>query len=127
MFASTILPAENPGKQIRFIGQTQVTKHGFELINANSLISRLLGLRFISRKRSPDGIYIENTNRTHTYGMRFSVDLLFLDSECNPVIAVRDVDPGHRVKVPEASHIIVLPSDWDVEKWNENVNAEAGQ
>lgn len=127
MFATTILPAENSGKQIRFIGQTRVKKHGFDLIQANSVISRLLGLRFISRKRCPEGIYLKNTNRTHTYGMRFDVDLLFLDENNRPQIAVRQVDPGHRVKVPEASHLIVLPSDWDIDKWSETVDQEIGQ
>ena len=74
MFASTLLPATRSGNQVRFIGQENVVKHGFSLIKANSLISRLLGLRFISRRRRPDGIYHENTNRTRTHGMRFAVD-----------------------------------------------------
>ncbi len=127
MFASTILPAQNPGKQFRFIGQDRAVKHGFEVIEAKSLFSRLLGLRFIGRSRSPEGIYMENTDRTHTYGMRFPVDLLFLNENREPVIAVREVTPGHRVKVPEATHLIVLPSDWDVEKWNEQVTQESAQ
>lgn len=127
MFASTTLPHVRSGSQLRFIGQERVKKHGFDLITADSLISRLLGLRFISRKRSPEGIYLKHTNRTRTHGMRFDVDLLFLDEDHTPLIAIRQVDPGHRVKVPEATHMIVLPSDWDVEKWNENVDQEGGQ
>lgn len=127
MFASTILPGISSGNQVRFIGQERVKKHGFDVIKTDSLIARLLGLRFISRRRSPEGIYIENTNRFRTHGMRFDVDLLFLDENHTPVIAVRQVDPGHRVKVPEATHVIVLPSDWDVEKWTANVETKDGQ
>lgn len=127
MFASTTLPGITPGNQARFLGQERVVKHGFDVIKANSLISRLLGLRFISRRRSPDGIYLENTNRTRTHGMRFDVDLLFLDENHDPLIAVREVDPGHKVKVPEASHVIVIPSDWDVDQWDESVDQETGK
>lgn len=128
MFASINMPANLPVKQFRFKGQKTVIRHGFEVIDARGPIARLLGLRFINRRRSPEGLLLRGTNGTHTYGMRFNVDLLFLDEDGSPTIAVRDVDPGHRVKVPEASSVIVLPSDWDIEKWQENLDQEeAGQ
>lgn len=127
MFASTNLPGIRSGNQVRFLGQERVVKHGFDVIKANSLISRLLGLRFIGRQRSPDGIYLENTNRTHTYGMRFDVDLLFLDENQNPLIAVREVDSGQRVKVPEAANVLIIPSDWDVDKWDDVLDEETGK
>ena len=127
MFASTLLPATRSGNQVRFIGQENVVKHGFSLIKANSLISRLLGLRFISRKRTPEGIYLENKNAIHTYGMRFDVDLLFLDENHEPLVAVREIEPGHRGKVCDASHLIVLPSDWDTDKWDVRFNQETGK
>ena len=128
MFASLNMPAGLPATQFRFKGQKKTVKHGFELIEARSLPARLLGLRFIGRDRTPDGLYLPGTNRTHTYGMRFHVDLLFLGEDDKPLVAVRDVDPGHRVKVPAASSVIVLPSDWDIDKWQEAANQEgAGQ
>jgi hypothetical protein len=49
--------------------------------------------------------------------MRFPLDLLFLGSDSEPLIAVREVGPGHRVRVPEAAAVLELPSDWDIDRW----------
>lgn len=95
--------------------------HGFEALIASDPVSRLLGLALLDRHRSPEGLLIPRCRSVHTFGMRFPLDLLFLGSDCEPLIAVREVGPGHRVRVPEARAVLELPSDWDVEKWERGV------
>ena len=86
---------------------------------AGDPVSRLLGLALLDRHRAPEGLLIPRCRSVHTYGMRFPLDLLFLGPDCQPLIAVREVGPGHRVRVPEAAAVLELPSDWDLEKWEE--------
>lgn len=99
--------------------------HGFEVPVASGPVSRLLGLAMLDRHRAPEGLLIPRCRSVHTFGMRFSLDLLFLGPDCEPLIAVREVGPGHRIRVPEARSVLELPSDWDVEKWDEAVADEA--
>ncbi len=70
---------------------------------------------------------IPRCRSVHTYGMRFPLDLLFLGVDFEPLIAVREVGPGHRVRVPEARSVLELPSDWDVERWDERVESTEGK
>ena len=92
---------------------------------AGDPFSRLLGLAWLDRHRSPEGLLIPRCRSVHTFGMRFPLDLLFLGPDLEPLIAVREVGPGHRVRVPEAAAVLELPSDWDIEKWDESAVASA--
>ncbi len=91
--------------------------HGFLVPVAADPLSRLMGLALLDRHRSPEGLLIPRCRSVHTYGMRFPLDLLFLGPELEPLIAVREVGPGHRVRVPDAESVLELPSDWDVDEW----------
>lgn len=103
--------------------------HGFTVPVASNPISRMLGLALLDRHRAPAGLLIPRCRSVHTFGMRFPLDLLFLGPAGEPLIAVREVGPGHRVRVPEARAVLELPSDWDVEKWEQVAFAdpEAGR
>ncbi|MBN8867216.1 MAG: DUF192 domain-containing protein [Solirubrobacterales bacterium] len=87
--------------------------HGFEVPVAGDPFSRLVGLSFLDRDRAPEGLLIPACRSVHTFGMRFPLDLLFLGSGHRPLVAVRAVGPGHRVRVPQAEAVLELPSDWD--------------
>jgi hypothetical protein len=113
-----------PARRFRRLEQRRV--HGFEVVVAGDPVSRLLGLALLDRHRAPEGLLIPRCRSVHTYGMRFPLDLLFLGPGCQPLIAVREVGPGHRVRVPEAQSVLELPSDWDVDKWEEAVMADPG-
>ncbi|MCB0871096.1 MAG: DUF192 domain-containing protein, partial [Solirubrobacterales bacterium] len=99
--------------------------HGFEVKVASDPVSRLLGLALLDRHRAPEGLLIPRCRSVHTFGMRFPLDLLFLGENCEPLIAVREVGPGHRLRVPEARAVLELPSDWDVEKWDDAIAADS--
>lgn len=91
--------------------------HGFVVPVARDPFSRLLGLALLDRHRAPRGLLIPRCRSVHTFGMRFPLDLLFLGPDSEPLIAVREVEPGHRVRVPEAAAVLELPSDWDIDQW----------
>ncbi len=108
----------------RFRRLSRQTVHGFEVLVAGDPVSRLLGLALLDRHRAPEGLLIPRCRSVHTYGMRFPLDVLFLGPDFQPLLAVREVGPGHRVRVPEAEAVLELPSDWDVEKWESATGAE---
>lgn len=104
-----------PARRFRRLRQRRI--HGFEVLVASDPVSRLLGLALLDRNRAPQGLLIPRCRSVHTFGMRFPLDLLFLGPDCQPLIAVREVGPGHRVRVPEAESVLELPSDWDIDQW----------
>ncbi|MCB0857087.1 MAG: DUF192 domain-containing protein [Solirubrobacterales bacterium] len=110
-----------PARRFQRLGRRRV--HGFEVVVAGDPLSRLLGLALLDRHRAPEGLLIPRCRSVHTYGMRFPLDLLFLGNQGEPLIAVREVGPGHRVRVPEADSVLELPSDWDVDKWEDDSHA----
>lgn len=116
------LDIDRPATRFRRLHWTEV--HGFLVPIAADPISRLLGLALLDRYRAPEGLLIPRCRSVHTFGMRFPIDLLFLGPELEPLLAVREVEPGHRVRVPEAQSVLELPSGWDVDKWERTLAGE---
>lgn len=98
----------------RFRRLERRTLNGVECMVAGDPLSRLVGLAFLDRDRAPQGLLIPRCRSVHTYGMRFALDLLFLGSTGRPLVAVREVGSGHRVRVPRASAVLELPSGADL-------------
>jgi uncharacterized protein len=65
-----------------------------EIVVARSLHRRLLGLAL--RRRAPDGwaLLFPRCRSVHTFGMRFAIDVVFLDSEGRVARVVSDLRPG---------------------------------
>ncbi len=63
---------------------------------ARSLRGRLLGLSWRERAQAGPGLLIPRCSSVHTFGMRFELDLFFLD-RAGRVIAVRRRVPPRRV------------------------------
>jgi len=55
--------------------------------------ARLLGLAHLDRDRVGPGLLIPRCASVHTFGMRFALDLVFLDGEGRPVSFRRAVPP----------------------------------
>lgn len=63
---------------------------------AESFRSRLLGLAWRDRAQAGPGLLIPRCASVHTFGMRFALDVYFLDGD-GEVIAVRRAVPPRRV------------------------------
>jgi uncharacterized protein len=63
---------------------------------AISIRARLLGLSLLDRRRAGSGLLVPGCRSVHTFGMRFRLDVVFLDPRCEP-IERRDAVPAARV------------------------------
>lgn len=83
---------------------------GREVPVAADLRSRLLGLAWLDRAKAGAGLLIPRCSSVHTFGMRFALDLYFLDSE-GTVIAAHHRIPARRVLFCRAAAAVLeVPS-----------------
>jgi uncharacterized membrane protein (UPF0127 family) len=72
--------------------------------------ARLLGLAGLRELPPGSGLLLPRTRSIHTFGMRFALDLLWLDADGRVVRVDRDVPPG-RVRGCRAAHgVVELPA-----------------
>jgi uncharacterized protein len=76
---------------------------------AITLLSRLLGLALLSPGRAGAGLLIPRCRSVHTFGMRFAIDVVFLDRERLPISVVRAVPANRVVREPAAEAVLELP------------------
>jgi uncharacterized protein len=77
---------------------------------ALSFRARLLGLAWLPRERVGTGLLIPRCSSVHTFGMRFSLDLLFLDNYGRPLSWCLDVAPRRFVSHRGAYAVFERPS-----------------
>jgi uncharacterized membrane protein (UPF0127 family) len=65
---------------------------------ANTLAARLLGLAWLREAPSGHALLIADCRSVHTFGMRFAIDVAFLDEAGRPIRVERSV-PRRRVLV----------------------------
>jgi uncharacterized membrane protein (UPF0127 family) len=83
---------------------------GFEVPVASTRLSRLLGLALLSRGRAGTGLLIPRCRSVHTLGMRFRLDLLFLDAAGRVIEIRRNVPPIRLIRCPPADAVLELRS-----------------
>jgi uncharacterized protein len=72
--------------------------------------ARLLGLALLDRDAAGPGLLIPRCRSVHTFGMRFELDLVFLDRDLVPVSTRRAV-PSRRIAVERrARAVLELPA-----------------
>ncbi len=86
---------------------------GIEVPVATSYLARLLGLAFLRRERAGAGLLLPDCRGIHTLGMRFRLDVVFLDSEGDELRRARSVEPGLFVSSRGAVAILELPAAGD--------------
>lgn len=64
----------------RFSGVSRVNVSGQQVPIASDLLLRLLGLAHLDRREAGRGLLIPRCSSVHTFGMRFSIDVHFLDA-----------------------------------------------
>ncbi|HEU5142925.1 MAG TPA: hypothetical protein VFU04_07195, partial [Solirubrobacterales bacterium] len=63
----------------------RATVLGFDVRLARGPRARLLGLAFLERSSAGAGLLIPRCAAVHTHGMRFRLDLVFLDAAGQPL------------------------------------------
>jgi uncharacterized protein len=95
---------------IRFRRLERTQLLGVEVPVASGPLSRLLGLALLSRHRAGPGLLLPRCRSVHTFGMRFALDLLFLDPDGRVIELRRAVPPGRVMRCPGAMAVLELPS-----------------
>lgn len=114
-------PAEAPGldevvkdatdkwpRRLRGLPRAEV--RGRRVPVATSRRARLLGLSHLDRRRAGVGLLIPGCRSVHTFGMRFPLDLVFLDFDLRPVALRRAVPPRRLVFERRAQAVLELPA-----------------
>jgi len=83
---------------------------GFEVPVATTWLTRLLGLAFLLRHRAGAGLLIPRCRSVHTFGMRFPLDVLFLDGEGRVIELRRGVRSRCVIRCRGALAVLELPS-----------------
>jgi uncharacterized protein len=87
-----------------------VVAQGRRVPVADAPRARLLGLAFLRRERAGAGLLIPGCRSVHTFGMRFALDLVFLDGEGRPLAVRRDVPPRRLATERRAAAVLELPA-----------------
>jgi uncharacterized membrane protein (UPF0127 family) len=94
----------------RFSGLGLCVAAGVRVPVAERLGLRLLGLAFLPREQAGPGLLIPRCRSVHTFGMRFPLDLVFLDSDGRELRRCNAVPPGRMVREPGAAAVLELPA-----------------
>jgi uncharacterized protein len=77
---------------------------------AVGFFARLRGLAYLDREDAGSGLLIPRCASVHTFGMRFALDLVFLDADLRPLSSRRAVPPRRLAWDRRASAVLELPS-----------------
>jgi len=78
---------------------------------AADLRARLLGLAGLDRDRVGAGLLIPRCASVHTFGMRFALDLVFLDGDGRPLSVIMRVAPRRLARDRRAVAVLELPCE----------------
>jgi uncharacterized protein len=97
----------------RLVSLPRADVHGHEVAVADRLIARVLGLAFLDRQEAGQGLLIPRCKSIHTFGMRFALDLVFLDREMRVVAERCAVPRGKFAVCLQAEAVLELPAgEW---------------
>jgi uncharacterized membrane protein (UPF0127 family) len=86
------------------------TIQGREVPVAVGFRSRLAGLAGLRREEAGAGLLIPRCSSVHTFGMRFALDVLFLDEEGEVLAIRRGVRPRRFASRRRAVAVLEIPS-----------------
>jgi uncharacterized protein len=105
-------PAEGaPAPPRRFASLPVRRVGGMEVLVAVGFRARLLGLAWLDQADAGPGLLIPRCSSVHTFGMRFALDLCFLDAEGEPIETRRAVPPRRFVACQGARAVLELPAE----------------
>jgi uncharacterized protein len=83
---------------------------GTEVLVASSPLARLLGLAWLDSVPSDLALLLPGCSSVHTFGMRFALDVDFLDRDGGPLRRTRDVGPRRVVWCRGAAAVLERPA-----------------
>jgi uncharacterized membrane protein (UPF0127 family) len=83
---------------------------GVEVAFACRFDARLLGLAWLDRDQAGAGLLIPRCAAVHTFGMRFPLDLVFLDERGSSLSTCRRVPRRRFVSCRGAAAVLEIPS-----------------
>jgi uncharacterized protein len=98
-------------RRLRRLPTTAIAGH--EVAVAAGLRARLLGLAWLDRERAGAGLLIPRCSSVHTFGMRFALDLFFLDEDGRELSVRRGIGPRRFASDRRASAVLELPTGAD--------------
>jgi uncharacterized membrane protein (UPF0127 family) len=102
------VPAEIVATRFRHLVHEEILGHRVPV--ATTAGARLLGLAHLDRERTGTGLLIPRCRSVHTFGMRFCLDLFFLDRR-GALVSHRLAVPPRRIAIcGQASAVLELPA-----------------
>jgi uncharacterized protein len=89
---------------------------GAVALEANTFASRLLGLAFLRELPAGYALFIPHCHSVHTFGMRFEIDVAFVDDLGLPVRIERSV-PGRRVLTQRGAFSVLESRAGEIERF----------
>jgi uncharacterized membrane protein (UPF0127 family) len=77
---------------------------------ANTVFKRMIGLLNRNGLAEGEGLLIDKCYGIHTIGMRFTIDVLFLDRDLRVIRAVAAIPPFRTCTVRQAVYVLELPA-----------------
>lgn len=88
-------------------GNGEVVSH--KMVTATNIFSRMIGLMFSVDLPSCDGFLISPCNSIHTFFMRYSLDVLFLDKDFKIVKVIYGLSPWRLTWIYfRSSHVLEM-------------------
>lgn len=103
------VPMASIARRLHHLPVTEVL--GNEVPVAVDIPARLLGLSHLDREQAGSGLLIPRCRSIHTFGMRFALDLVFLDRDGRPCSVRRGVPARRFVWDRRASAVLELPAN----------------
>ena len=89
---------------------------------AKTLIKKGFGLTILNNFKDFDGFLIENCKIIHSFFMKFSFDVIFLDADFQVITMYSDFKPFRISKfVKKSKYVLELPSD-SIKKFEINLH-----
>jgi hypothetical protein len=76
---------------------------------ANTVLKRMVGLLNRRKFVKGEGLLLDRCYGVHTFGMRFPIDVLFLDKDLRVIRAVKALPPYRTSIVKKAVYVLELP------------------
>jgi uncharacterized protein len=76
---------------------------------ANTVLKRMVGLLNRGKLEKGEGLLLDRCHGIHTFGMRFSIDVLFLDKDFCVIRAVKGLPPLRTCIVKKSVYVLEVP------------------